>query len=76
MADELAAGHSAEFYAHRRGLDVPAEGTRMLVRCEGGPSTTRLVRFPPPLELVERGGVYILDDDGPIELWRYVFVSD
>ena len=49
-------------------------GERMLIRCEGGPSTSRLVRFPPPLEVDERDGVYVLDDDGPIESWRYVFL--
>ncbi len=49
-------------------------GERMLIRCVGGPSTSRLVRFPPPLEVEERDGTYVLDDDGPVELWRYVFV--
>jgi len=50
-------------------------GERMLIRCEGGPSTSRLVRFPPPLEAQERDGIYVLEDDGPIEQWRYVFVA-
>jgi hypothetical protein len=49
-------------------------GERMLIRCEGGPSASRLVRFPPPVEVDERDGVYVLDDDGPIEEWRYVFL--
>jgi len=51
-------------------------GERMLIRCEGGPSTSRLERFPPPLEIEERGGTYVLDDDGPPEQWQYVFVAN
>lgn len=48
----------------------------MLVWCEGGPSTCRTVRFPPPLELEAEGGTYVLVDDGPPEQWRYAFVAD
>lgn len=51
-------------------------GDRMLVRCEGGPSASRLVYHPAPLEIVERGGMYILVDDGPVESWHYVFVPN
>ena len=50
------------------------EGDRMLIPCEGGPSISRLVRYPPPLEIEERGGIYVLVDDGPPEQWRYDFV--
>ena len=50
-------------------------GERMLIPCEGGPSISRLVRYPPPLEIEERGGLYVLVDDGPAELWRYQFVA-
>lgn len=46
----------------------------MLIRCEGGPSISRLVRYPPPLEIPEAGGIYVLVDDGPPHLWRYDFV--
>ena len=46
----------------------------MLIPCEGGPSISRLVRYPPPLEIEERGGIYVLVDDGPPEQWRYDFV--
>jgi hypothetical protein len=46
----------------------------MLIPCAGGPSISRLVRYPPPLEIEERGGVYVLVDDGPPELWRYEFI--
>ena len=55
---------------------MPEPGERLLIACEGGPSQSRLVHHPPPLEIVERGGIYVLDDDGPVETWRYVFVSD
>jgi hypothetical protein len=51
-------------------------GDRLLVPCEGGPCVSRLERFPPPLEIAERGGTYVLVDDGALPDWRYVFVSD
>jgi hypothetical protein len=53
---------------------VPEDGERMLIPCEGGPSTSRLVRCPPPLEITERSGTYVLADDGLPESWRYHFV--
>jgi hypothetical protein len=53
---------------------VPEDGERMFIRCEGGPSWTRLVTFPPPLEFAERDGMYVLVDDGPPEQWWYQFV--
>jgi hypothetical protein len=53
---------------------VPQPGDRMFISCEGGPSVSRVERFPPPLEIEERGGMYVLVDDGPFEEWRYVFV--
>ena len=46
----------------------------MLIRCEGGPSMSRLVRYPPPLEIVEETGLYVLVDDGPPQTWWYEFV--
>ena len=46
----------------------------MLIPCVGGPSTSRLERFPPPMEIDEPDGTYVLDDAGPTEYWRYVFV--
>ena len=49
-------------------------GDRMLVPCDGGPSQSRLVRFPPPWEIEERDGIYVLVDQGPPEHWRYAFV--
>jgi hypothetical protein len=30
---------------------------------------------PPPLEVEETDGMYVLVDDGPIEEWYYVFES-
>ena len=50
-------------------------GDQMLIRCVGGPSISRLETFPPPLEVAERGGLYVLDDDGPVYAWTYHFVS-
>lgn len=49
---------------------------RLLVPCEGGPSPSRLVRCPPPLEVPERGGCYVLVDEGPVAEWRYRWVPD
>jgi hypothetical protein len=50
------------------------DGERMLLPCDGGPSQSRLVRWPPPLEIDERHGMYVLVDDGPPEHWRYEFI--
>jgi hypothetical protein len=47
----------------------------MLLWCDGGPSFSRLERFPPPLEVTVDGGVYVLVDDGPVEGWHYEFVA-
>lgn len=52
----------------------PVPGERMLIRCVGGPSVSRLATFPPPLEVHESDGVYVLVDDGLVEEWRYDFV--
>jgi hypothetical protein len=49
-------------------------GDQMFLQCKSGPCTSRLERFPPPLEIEEREGTYILEDDGPIEECRYLFV--
>ena len=47
-------------------------GARLLLHCRGGgPSIYRLVDYPAPLEINERGGVYVLDDEGPEETWSY-----
>jgi hypothetical protein len=49
-------------------------GERMLIPCDGGPSQSRLVRYPPPVEVDERTGTYVLVDDGEPAEWRYLFV--
>ena len=49
-------------------------GERMLIPCDAGPSISRLVHYPPPLEIVERDGTYVLVDDGPPEHWQYHFI--
>ncbi len=51
-------------------------GERMLLWCDGGPSRSRLERFPPPFEVAVEGGVYVLVDDGPVEHWHYQFVAE
>lgn len=51
-------------------------GERMLVPCEGGTGLSRLVTYPPPLEVAVEGGTYVLVDDGPPEQWSYRFVPD
>ncbi len=58
----------------RKTLARHQAGDRLFVRCEGGPCLSRLVSFPPPLEIEERGGMYVLDDDGSQAEWRYFFV--
>jgi hypothetical protein len=35
---------------------------------------SRLEMFPPRLEIEEPDGMYVLQDDGPPEQWRYLFV--
>ena len=50
-------------------------GERRLIPCDGGPSMSRLVHEPIPLEIVERGGTYVLDD-GERDAPRYVWVPD
>lgn len=53
---------------------MPEPGERLLIRCEGGPAHSRLVHHPPPVEIDERGGTYVLVDDGSVDTWHYVFV--
>jgi hypothetical protein len=47
---------------------------RLFMACVGGPSISRWEIYPPPLEIDERHGLYVLEDDGPVEQWRYLFV--
>lgn len=67
---------AADFYDQRGELLVLQEGDRLFVPCEGGPSSSRLELYPPRLEVAERGGTYVLVDDGPRSQWSYVFVPD
>lgn len=55
---------------------MPYEGERFLIACEGGPSQSRLVHWPVPLEIVERGGLYVLRDTGSIHDWSYVWIAN
>jgi hypothetical protein len=57
-------------------VNDPEPGERMLIRCEGGPSTSRLERWPPALEVTERDGTYVLVDEGPVADWWYQFVPN
>ena len=51
-------------------------GDRMLIACDGGPSNSRLIHWPPPLEIPDRGGLYVLTDDGPLEQWHYHWIAN
>lgn len=53
----------------------PEPGDRVFVRCEGGPCTSRLVDWPVPLEIEDRGGLYVLDDHGGLDEWAYLWVD-
>ena len=58
------------------------DGERMLISCEGGPLWSRVVYYPPPLEIeVGNDGVYVLDErpgSGGVSGndWVYVFVPE
>jgi hypothetical protein len=66
--------HSPEWYDQTRELVILQPGDRLFIACDGGPCTSRLERFPPRLEIAEKDGLYVLDDDGRRDRWRYVFV--
>jgi len=68
------ARHSPGWYQPLLDSGEVRPGQQLLIRCEGGRSISRLETFPPPLEIEERGGTYVLDDDGPVYRWRYEFV--
>jgi hypothetical protein len=65
--------HWAHWYDDLHSDDGPTQGERMFIRCEGGPCLSRLETFPPRLEIQERGGHYVLVDDGPVDEWTYQF---
>jgi len=66
--------HSPDWYDQSGEAAVLREGDRFFVVCEGGPSVSRVETFPPQLEVAEQGGTYVLEDDGPRDAWRYVFI--
>lgn len=71
----LEARHSEEWYGDAL-VDTPLQrGDRMFIRCEGGPCISRLEEFPPRIEIQEKGGLYVLVDEGPLESWMYRFVT-
>jgi hypothetical protein len=72
--DQPGPRHSPDWYDQSDEPTVLAPGDRLFVACEGGPSTSRLERFPPRLEIEEHDGTYVLLDDGPRQDWRYLFV--
>lgn len=68
--------HEPDWYDQSGEIAPLSAGDRMLIECDGGPCRSRLETFPPRLEIEERGGVYVLNDDGPTYRWRYAFVPD
>jgi hypothetical protein len=74
IADHPGPRHSADWYDQSKEATILEAGDRMLIACEGGPSSSRLELFPPRLEVEEHDGTYVLFDDGPRDHWRYVFV--
>ncbi|MGH9231130.1 MAG: hypothetical protein ACRD07_20785 [Acidimicrobiales bacterium] len=74
MIDHPSPRRSPDWYDQSGEAVALEPGDRLFVRCEGGPSNSRLELYPPRLEVEERGGMYVLVDDGPRDQWRYVFV--
>ena len=68
--------HPPEHYDQSDEDVVLRPGDRMYIACDGGPSWNRLESFPPRLEVQERGGLYVLVDEGPRADWKYIFVPD
>jgi hypothetical protein len=68
------ARHSEEWYGDAIRNTPLQRGDRLFVRCEGGPCISRLETFPPRLEIEEQNGLYVLNDDGPVDGWIYLFL--
>ena len=66
--------HEPDWYDQSGEATVLEVGDRLFIECRGGPSVSRLEMFPPRLEIAERDGLYVLEDEGPRDQWRYVFV--
>ena len=61
----------------RSTMGAMEKGDRMLIPCAGGePCISRLTGYPPPLEIDERGGTYVLVDHGTPDQWKYDWVPD
>ena len=67
--------HSAEFYRRALGDGTVRTGELVMIRCVDGPVRMRCETFPPRLEIAHHGGVYVLEDDGPVHRWTYRFVT-
>lgn len=67
--------HSAGWYQPLLDAGKVRIGHRLMIPCVDGPTPARLEEFPPVLEIEVAGGVYVLDDDGPVHAWRYHFVA-
>ena len=52
----------------------PKPGDRLFIGCDGGPCISRLVDYPPPLEIEDTGGLYVLNGDGTPDKWVYLWV--
>jgi hypothetical protein len=72
----VAPRHSDRWYDQSEELVKLQPGERLFIPCQGGPSVSRLEVYPPPLEISERGGLYVLIDEGPRHQWSYLFVPD
>jgi hypothetical protein len=76
-SDELTAEgprHSTDWYDPSAEAAQLGEHDRLFLPCIGGPSISRLEWYPPQLEVAEKGGTYVLVDDGPRAAWHYLFV--
>jgi hypothetical protein len=67
---------SADYYDQTGESVVLEPGDRLFLPCVDGPAASRLEIFPPRLEVTERGGLYVLVDDGPRSEWHYLFVPE
>lgn len=74
LPQENEARHSPDWYRRAFGAEPMRPGDRLFIRCDGGPCISRLEIFPPRIEIEERGGSYVLVDEGHLHSWSYFFV--
>ena len=67
--------HSVDFYRRTLGDGTTRPGELVMIRCVDGPRRALFETFPPRLEIPHHGGVYVLEDDGPVRYWTYRFVT-